>query len=104
MEFRLEVCADSIESAISAGEAGADRVEMCSALSEGGITPSYGMILSVRKNLSAGMHVIIRPRGGDFLYSAAEFDTMRTDIEFCRKSGVDGVVLGILLPDGNIDT
>ncbi|MCU0457005.1 MAG: copper homeostasis protein CutC [Bacteroidales bacterium] len=104
MEFRLEICVDSIESAISAFEAGADRLELCSALSEGGITPSYGMILSARKNFSAGLHVLIRPRGGDFLYSDSEFGIMKRDIEFCRESGVDGVVFGILLPDGNIDT
>lgn len=104
MEFSLEICVDNIESAISAGEAGADRLELCSALSEGGLTPSYGLIQSVRKNFKARLHVLIRPRGGDFLYSAAEFEIMKKDIDLCREAGADGVVLGILMPDGNIDT
>jgi copper homeostasis protein len=104
MEFRLEVCVDSIESAKTASEAGADRIELCSALSEGGITPSQGMILSVRENFAAALHVLIRPRGGDFFYNDAEMEIMKSDIAFCKEAGVDGVVFGILLSDGNIDT
>jgi copper homeostasis protein len=103
MVFKLEVCVDSLESAINAQIAGANRVELCCNLLEGGTTPSYGTIVSIRNNLSIGMHVIIRPRGSDFFYSDQEFDIMRRDIEVCGESGVDGVVLGILLRDGYID-
>jgi copper homeostasis protein len=103
MDFRLEICVDSIESAVTAQVAGADRIELCSSLPEGGTTPSYGMISSVRDNLTIGLHVLIRPRAGDFLYSDAEFDIMRRDIETCGELGVDGIVTGILLKDGKID-
>lgn len=103
MEFRLEVCVDSVESAINAQDAGADRVEFCDNLLEGGTTPSYGAIISARKNLNIKLHVIIRPRGGDFLYTDLEYDTMRRDIEMCGESDVDGIVSGILTPWGNID-
>jgi copper homeostasis protein len=104
MNFKIEICVDSIESAINAQIAGADRVELCDNLLEGGTTPSYGTIISARNNLNIGLHVIIRPRGGDFLYTDVEYDIMRRDIELCGKSGADGVVIGILLSDGNIDT
>jgi copper homeostasis protein len=103
MEFKLEICVDSVESAINAQSAGADRVEFCDNLIEGGTTPAYGSIISARNNLSIRFHAIIRPRGGDFLYSDLEFDVMRRDIEICGESGVDGIVAGILLPGGNID-
>jgi copper homeostasis protein len=104
MDFRLEICVDSIESAINAQVAGAHRIELCDNLPEGGTTPSFGMIASVRANLSIGLQVIIRPRGGDFLYSDTEFDIMRRDIEMCGEAGVDGVVIGILRNDGSVDT
>jgi copper homeostasis protein len=103
MKFKLEICVNSVESAINAQDAGADRVELCDNLIEGGTTPSYGSIVSARYNLSIGLHVIIRPRGGDFLYSDLEYDSMRRDIEICGESGVDGIVTGILLPGGKID-
>ena len=103
MDYRLEICVDSVESAIEAQSAGADRVEFCDNLIEGGTTPSYGSVVSARNNLNIGLHVIIRPRGGDFLYSDLEYDIMRRDIEICGESGVDGIVTGILLPGGNID-
>jgi copper homeostasis protein len=103
MEFKIEICVDSVESAISAQSAGADRVEFCDNLIEGGTTPGYGSIISARNNLSIGLHVIIRPRGGDFLYSDLEFDIMRREIEVCGECGVNGIVTGILLPGGNID-
>jgi copper homeostasis protein len=103
MNYKLEICVDSVESAINAQAAGADRVELCDNLIEGGTTPSYGSIVSARNNLSIGLHVIIRPRGGDFLYSDLEYDLMRRDIEICGELGVDGIVTGILLPEGNID-
>jgi copper homeostasis protein len=103
MKFKLEVCVDSVESAINAQFAGADRIELCSNLIEGGTTPSFGTIVSVRNNLSIDIHVIIRPRGSDFLYSDPEYDIMRRDIEVCGEAGANGVVLGILLSDGYID-
>jgi copper homeostasis protein len=103
MDYKLEICVDSVESAINAQAAGADRVELCDNLIEGGTTPGYGSIVSARTNLDIGLHVIIRPRGGDFLYSDLEFDIMRRDIEICGECGVDGIVTGILLAGGNID-
>ena len=103
MNFSLEICVDNIESAIEAQNAGADRIELCNDLVEGGTTPGLGTISSARRNLAIGLHVIIRPRGGDFLYSVLDYDIMRRDIDSCGKYGVDGVVLGILLPDGTID-
>ena len=70
---------------------------------KGGTTPSYGAIYQTRKNISIGLQVIIRPRGGDFCYSPIEYEVMKNDIELCKKNGVDGVVIGILLSDGSID-
>jgi copper homeostasis protein len=104
MKYKLEICVDSIESALNAQEAGADRIELCSNLIEGGTTPGAGTIRTARNNLSIGLHVIIRPRGGDFFYSNLEYDIMRRDVDVCGESGVDGIVLGILQRDGNIDT
>lgn len=103
MKFQLEICADSIESALNAQEAGAHRIELCDNLAEGGTTPGAGIILSARSNLTIGVHVLIRPRGGDFLYSDLEYDIMRRDIDFCGEAGVNGVVFGILDASGNID-
>ncbi|MBI5009070.1 MAG: copper homeostasis protein CutC [Bacteroidia bacterium] len=103
MNYKLEICVDSIESALNAQLAGADRVELCDNLIEGGTTPSYGSILSARSNLNIMLHVIIRPRGGDFLYTDIEYDIMRRDIDVCGEAGVDGVVIGILTPEGQID-
>ena len=103
MNFRLEICVDSIESAVNAQIAGADRVELCDNLMEGGTTPSFGTIVSARDKLTIGLHVIIRPRGGDFLYTGSEYDIMKRDIEKCGECGADGVVIGILKPDGVID-
>jgi copper homeostasis protein len=103
LKFKLEICVDSLESAIIAQNAGADRVELCDNLIEGGTTPSYGTIVSVRNNLTIGLNVLIRPRGSDFLYTDPEFDIMRRDIEVCGEAGTDGIVVGILLRDGNID-
>jgi copper homeostasis protein len=103
MKFSLEICVDNIESAIDAQNAGADRVELCSNLIEGGTTPGYGTIRAARNNLSIGLHIIIRPRGGDFLYTDREYDIMRRDIEICGESGADGIVVGILESLGEID-
>jgi copper homeostasis protein len=103
MSYKLEICADSVESAIIAQKAGADRIELCNNLHEGGTTPSYGCIVSAKKNLDIPVHVLIRPRGSDFLYNDLEVDIMRRDIEICGEKGVNGIVIGILRPDGTID-
>ncbi len=103
MKFKLEICVDTVESAFNAQLGGADRVELCDNLIQGGTTPSYGMILSARNNLTIDLNVIIRPRGGDFLYSDSEYDIMRQDIEVCGECGVNGIVIGILQQDGEID-
>lgn len=103
MKFKLEICVDNIQSAIEAEEAGADRVELCGNLLEGGTTPGAGAIQLARESLKIGLHVIIRPRGGDFLYDDQEYEVMKRDITTCLEYGVDGVVLGILKSDGEID-
>lgn len=103
MNFLLEICVDTVESAIEAQNAGAHRIELCDNLFEGGTTPSYGTILSARSNLNIGLNVIIRPRGGDFLYSDLEYDIMRREIDFCGECNIDGVVLGILRSGGAVD-
>lgn len=99
----LEICVDSVDSAFAAQKGGADRVELCDNLVEGGTTPSAGAIAVAREMLDIKLHVIIRPRGGDFLYSATEFDVMKRDIKTAKELGADGVVIGILLADGTID-
>ena len=100
----VEVCANGVESCIAAQEGGADRVELCAGIPEGGTTPSYGEIKVARRLLtSTRLHVIIRPRGGDFLYSDLEVERMADDITVCRDLGVDGVVFGCLSADGTFD-
>lgn len=99
----LEICTYSLEYAIAAQAAGADRVEFCASPPEGGTTPSAGAIELARKHLKIALNVLIRPRGGDSLYTAHEFDSMKEDIRLCKRLGVDGVVVGVLLPDGHVD-
>lgn len=99
----MEICVDSVESAITAESAGAGRLELCSALSEGGITPSAGLIESVRRNTDFRIHVLIRPRSGDFLYSDSEFSVMRRDIDTAGECGANGIVTGLLVRDGTVD-
>jgi copper homeostasis protein len=99
----LEVCAGSLASALAAQEGGAFRVELCDNLYEGGTTPSIGTIELARLKLSIKLHVIIRPRGGDFLYSDLEYVIIKRDVERCRNVGVDGVVIGFLTADGKVD-
>jgi len=103
MKFKLEVIGFTIESCLIAQAAGAHRIELCDNPSEGGTTPSYGFIKTARENLSIDLYPIIRPRGGDFLYSEIEFEVMKADIEVCKNLGCDGVVIGILNADGTVD-
>jgi copper homeostasis protein len=101
--YTFEICANSVKSCLAAQEGGAHRVELCSAIPEGGTTPSFGEIAIAREMLQIKLHVIIRPRSGDFLYNPLEIKSMLKDIEMCRKLNVDGVVLGVLNSSGNIN-
>lgn len=103
-DYRFEVCANGVESSLAAQRGGADRVELCAGIPEGGTTPSIGEITVARRYLtSTRLHVIIRPRGGDFLYTALELERMAADIDAARQAGVDGVVFGCLQSDGMLD-
>lgn len=102
-KFILEVCADSVESVVVAQASGASRIELCSDLPEGGTTPSFGLIEAARRLLSIKLYVIIRPRGGDFLYSDTELEVMLSDVRTCGRLGCDGVVIGMLSSDGAVD-
>ncbi|MGH9333262.1 MAG: copper homeostasis protein CutC [Vicinamibacteria bacterium] len=99
----IEVCVDSVESAVAAEMGGAKRVELCCALLEGGLTPSAGTIALARKKIGIGLNVIIRPRGGDFLYSESEHEVMLRDVDSAKELGADGVVIGALTAGGEID-
>jgi len=101
---KIEICANSVESAVKAQEGGAYRVELCAGIPEGGTTPSFGDIRMARQLLhETKLHVIIRPRGGDFLYSALEQEIMLHDIKVARQLGADGVVFGCLTAEGEVD-
>lgn len=102
-ELRLEICANSVVSCLAAQEGGAYRVELCAGIPEGGTTPSYGDIALASELLDIQLHVIIRPRGGDFLYSELEHEIMLKDIEIARDLGANGVVFGCLTADGDVD-
>jgi copper homeostasis protein len=99
----LEVAVFTPGSALVAAKAGADRVELCSGYSEGGLSPSAGTIQYIREKLQIPVHVMIRPRIGDFIYDAIEKEIILKDIAFCKNSGIDGVVTGVLNPSGKID-
>ncbi len=100
----LEVCVDSVESAVAAENGGASRIELCSDLIVGGTTPGINLFRAVRTAVSIPIHVLIRPRFGDFCYSDAEFEIMLADVKMFRENGADAVVIGILKPDGSLDT
>jgi copper homeostasis protein len=99
----LEIAANSVASASAAQEGGADRIELVSALELGGLTPSYATIAMTRERLRIPVYVLIRPRDGDFLYNDLECEAMQRDIEACKALGCDGVVIGVLDADGNVD-
>ena len=101
--YRFEICANSVASCIAAQEGGADRVELCAGIPEGGTTPSFGMIKNARAKIGIALNVIIRPRGGDFLYSESEISEMISDIAIAKELGADGLVFGCLNPDGSVD-
>jgi copper homeostasis protein len=99
----IEIATADYTTTASAVQGGADRIELCAALSEGGITPSHGMIRKCRESFSLELFPIIRPRGGDFLYTEEEFRIMKQDVLFCRETGCEGVVIGLLQKDGRLD-
>lgn len=100
----LEICVDSLDSVIACAEGGADRIELCASLAEGGLTPSAGMLVRARSLFSGEIAMMIRPRGGDFAYSPEELAAMCADIELARDLGADAVVFGCLTPEGAPDT
>ena len=99
----IEICVEGIDGLVAAQAAGADRAELCASLLEGGLTPSAGVVKQAVAVAMIPFYVIVRPRGGDFLYSELEFLTMIDDVRACREMGVAGVVVGCLTPDGRID-
>src|SRR5205809_6861028 len=103
MRLLVEACVDSVASSLAAERGGARRLELCDALFGGGTTPSAGMIAACKETVSIPVFVMIRPRGGGFVYSDAERDVMRRDIVVAREIGADGVVIGGLCPDGTVD-
>jgi copper homeostasis protein len=102
-EMIFELCAETIDACLAAREGGAHRIELCSVLSDGGVTPSHALILEAVERSGLPVHVLVRPRGGDFVYSANEIDVMRRDIMHIKELGAAGVVFGILQPDGRVD-
>lgn len=100
----VEVCANSVESALQAQQSGADRLEVCSELGIGGISPSYGFLKQIKEKITIPVHVLIRPRSGDFSYSDTDFEVMLSDIAFCKEMGFEGIVSGALFNDCTLDT
>ncbi len=99
----LEICCYNLDSARIAADAGADRIELCADPATGGTTPTLGLIKAVRKKINIELCPIIRIRGGDFLFSEEEFEVMLHEVESCKSAGCDGIVIGMLLPDGRVD-
>lgn len=99
----VEVCTYSLESCLTAQQAGAGRIELCGGLAEGGTTPSAGLIQLARQHLTIPLYIMIRPRGGDFLYSETELAVMKADIQMAKSLGANGMVLGVLQADGTVD-
>ena len=100
----FELCAESLQACLAAREGGADRIELCTALSEGGLTPSHALIQAAVLRSGLPVHVLLRPRGGDFHYSDDEFEVMQEDLQHAGSLGASGFVLGILRADGTVDS
>ncbi|HYF30754.1 MAG TPA: copper homeostasis protein CutC [Chitinophagaceae bacterium] len=103
MSYLIEIATSDVAASLAAVQGGADRIELCDNLSEGGTTQSYGTIRLCREKLSVALFPIIRPRGGDFFYTTDEFEVMLHDVSLCKQLGCDGVVIGLLTTDGAID-
>lgn len=103
IQVTIEICVEGVDGLIAAQNAGADRVELCASLIEGGLTPSFGVVSTALSVATIPFHVIVRPRGGDFLYSEAEHLSMLLDVSMLKDLGVKGVVIGCLTADGRID-
>ncbi|PID70974.1 MAG: copper homeostasis protein CutC [Flavobacteriales bacterium] len=101
--MQIEICAGNLQSALNASKAGANRIELCTELSIGGLTPSYGLLEQVTRQLQIPVHVLIRPRSGNFSYSDAEFEVIKTDILHCKEKNCAAVVSGILTKENTID-
>jgi len=101
--IKIEVCAFSLESCLAAEKGGANRIELCGSMYEGGTTPSSGLIQVAKQRISIEIHAMIRPRGGDFCYSGDEISVMQADIRMAKQLGCEGIVLGILQPDGQVN-
>jgi copper homeostasis protein len=99
----LEICCFNLDSALIAADAGADRIELCADPASGGTTPGIGLIKTVRRKTNIELWPIIRIRGGDFLFSEEEFEVMLQEVQACKSAGCEGVVFGMLLPDGRVD-
>lgn len=104
MGYIIEIATSDFSTTAAAVAGGADRIELCANLAEGGTTPSYGTILQCRQAFNVLLYPIIRPRGGDFLYTDEEFAVMEREVQLCRQTGCDGIVIGLLCADGRIDT
>jgi copper homeostasis protein len=102
-KITLEICAHTLTSAVTAQEGGADRIELCAAIEIGGITPSPSTLLEARRLLHIDICVLVRPRSGDFCYSDLEFEVLKKDILFCKEHGMNGVVVGVLKPNQELD-
>lgn len=103
MAMLFELCAENLESALAAEQGGADRIELCAGLSRGGITPPQDVMAEIVRALDIPVHVLIRPRAGDFAFSSREFDTMRRQIDAVKRAGASGIATGVLLSDGRVD-
>ena len=103
MNTKIEICVDSVQSCISAEKGGADRLELCGNMFEGGTTPSYGVLELAREKVNATIYAMVRPRGGDFCYDDIEFEIMKKEIKLMKELKIDGIVFGILTKDGRVD-
>ena len=103
MNKKIEICVDSVESCINAERGGADRLELCGNMFEGGTTPSYGVLQLAREMVSKPIYAMVRPRGGDFCYNDIEFEIMKREIKLMKELKIDGIVFGILTKEGKVD-